>query len=376
MKKYLSISFLSFLLIIITCSLYQTGCQSSHQSILKEKPSPTIIPNPHPPSFENNIVTKKQNLSMAKKLKNHSPSEYILGPEDAVEISVLNHNELKMEVSVSPTGKIPYYFIGDIKAAGLSQFQLRDTIQKAISEFIKEPKVIVKITEHRSHKVFVLGQVQNPGVYRIKSEMSLLEAISSAGGITSNAYLGGAYMVRDSKILLVNFPELIKRGKADENIPLLPGDIIYLPDKNDHKVYVLGEVNRQMTIPMEENLSLLGAITQAGGFTRNANKKSVVILRGNLSAPEIITVNIKKIWNRRSMNAKQILERAGLVANIELKRGDILYVPSKFIADIEQMAVRLSNILDPLLKVEREIIYGDEVIDIFKGEDKNRDVNL
>ena len=307
---------------------------------------------------------------MAKNLKNYSPSEYILGPEDTVGISVLNHEELKMEVSISSTGKIPYYFIGDIKAAGLTQFQLRDIIQKDLSEFIKKPTVVVSITEHRSHKVFVLGQVKNPGVFRIKTEMSLLEAISSAGGITSDAYLGGAYLVRDSKIILVNFYELIKRGKADENIPLHNGDIIFIPDKNDHKVYVLGEVNRQTTIPMEENLSLLGAITQAGGFTRNANKKSVIILRGNLSAPEIITVNINHIWNRRSISTEQILRRSGLVANIQLQRGDILYIPSKFIANIEQMAIRLSNILDPLLKVEREIIYGDEVIDILKGEEK------
>jgi len=193
---------------------------------------------------------------MAKKLRNRQSSDYVLGPEDTVEISVLHHDELKMETTVSPTGKILYYLVRDVETAGLTQFQLRDKIQKELAEFIKDPEVVVRITDHRSHKVFVLGQVNHPGVYRMKNDFSLLEAISAAGSVTPDAYLGGAYVVRDGKILLVNFFELIEKGNTEENIPLLSDDLIYIPNNKDQQVFVLGEVNKQAAIPMGDRLTL------------------------------------------------------------------------------------------------------------------------
>jgi len=351
MKNYWSTSFLSLFIISVIYSSAQMGCQSTHGTIAKAGSSTSEA------SGEKTIQINRQNLSMAKKLKNRPPAEYILGPEDTVEISVFRHDELKMETTVSPTGKIPYYLIGDVQAGGLTQFQLRDKIQKELAKFVKDPKVVVRITEYRSHKIFVLGQVKNPGVYRMKNDYTLLEAITSSGGITSDALLSGAYLVRDEKILLVNFLDLIKRGNTEENIPLLPGDIVYIPDKNDQKVYILGEVNKQSAVPLQEQLTLLEAITEAGGFTSDANKKSVLLLRGNLSEPEIMTID-----------TKHILKKRDLAANIPLQHGDIVYVASSFIADVERFAIRLSNILQPLLDIERGIIFGDAISDIISGE--------
>ena len=133
MKKYLLNYSLFLKSVLVVCLIaLQTGCHTANTAVLKKNPSLKQVSIPKP------VETKKQNLSMAKKLKNQPISEYILGPEDVVEISVLGHEELKMEVSISPTGKIPYYFIGDVQAAGLNQFQLRDNIQKEIAEFIKD----------------------------------------------------------------------------------------------------------------------------------------------------------------------------------------------------------------------------------------------
>jgi len=345
-------SLVSQMVILVACGLILPGCQSSREARVK------AVPCSSQAGAVKAIRVDKQNLSMARELKNRPTTEYILGPEDTVEISVFRQDDLKMEATISPTGMLQYYLIGDIQAAGLTQFQLRDTIQKGLSRFIKDPKVVVRITEYRSHKVFVLGQVNNPGVYRMKSDITLLEAISAAGGITSDAYLGGAYLVRDGKILLVNFFDLVRRGNTEENIPLRPGDIIYIPDKKDHKIYVLGEVNRQSAIPLEEGLTLLEAITEAGGFTHDAKRQSILVLRGNLSRPEIMTID-----------AKSILSKSNFSANIPVRHGDIIYVPSSVIADVERFAVRLSNILEPYLQVNRGIILTDVAIDVLKGED-------
>ena len=349
MNKYRLFSPLSFIIFSLLICFAQSGCGRSVErtAVKKTNSSPCA-------SMSTSVkMATKQDLSMAKRLKQRQPSEYMLGPEDVVEISVYGHDDLRMEATVSPTGMVSYYLIGDIDAAGLTRFQLRDNIQKKLATYVKDPGVIVRISQYRSHKVFVLGQVKTPGVYRMRNDFTLLEAISASGGITSDAYLGGAYVVRDRKILLVNFFELIEKGNTEENIPLLSNDVIYIPNNKDQKVFVLGEVNKQSAIPIRERLTLLEAIAEAGGFTRDAKKESIVVMRGNLSEPEIMKIDAK---------------RMDLVANIPLKRGDIIYVASSAFADVERIAVRLSHILQPFLSVARGIILQDAARDVLRGE--------
>jgi polysaccharide export outer membrane protein len=298
---------------------------------------------------------------MAERLKNRPRTEYLLGPEDTVEISVFRHDDLKMETSISPMGKISYYLIDDIQAAGMSQFQLRDKIKEELAKFIKVPEVLVRITEHRSHKVFVLGQANNPGVFHMRSDFTLVEAISSAGGITPDAYLGGAYVVRDGEILLVNFYKLIEKGNMGENIPLMPNDVVYIPDNKEQRVFVLGEVNKQSAIPTRDGLTLLAAIAEAGGFTHDANKGAIIVMRGNLSEPQIMKIDAK---------------RMDLTANIPLRRGDIIYVASSGFANVERTALRISNILQPFLQVARGIILTDTAVDVLKGEEVRKQVTI
>jgi len=235
----------------------------------------------------------------------------------------------------------------------MTQFQLRDKIEKELAGFIKSPQVILRITEFRSHKIFVLGQVNSPGVYRMRNDFTLVEAISGAGGIGPDAYLGGAYVVRNGKILLVNFVELIQKGNMEENIPLLSSDVIYIPDNRDRKVFVLGEVNKQAAIPMRERMTLLEAIAEAGGLTRDAKKSAILVMRGNLSEPEIMTIDA---------------ERPDRVANIPLKRGDIVYVASSSFANVERIALRISHILEPFLTLSRGVVWGDAAVDVLDGK--------
>lgn len=349
MSKCRSTSLLCcFLLSLIIC-FAQSGCRRSAPRTALRRAAP-----PPSASVESPVKMARQNLSMAKKLRTSSSSEYILGPEDTVEISVFRHDDMKMESTISSTGRISYYLVGDIQAAGLTRFQLRDKIEKELARFIKHPQVIVRITEFRSHKIFVLGQVNSPGVYRMKNDFTLVEAISAAGGIGPDAHLDGAYVVRHGKVLLVNFFELIVKGNTEENIPLLPDDVVYIPDNKDQKVFVLGEVNKQTAVPINDRLTLLEAIAEAGGFTRDAKKESIVVMRGNLSEPEIMTVDA---------------ERFDLVASMPLKRGDIVYVASSTFANVERIAMRIAHILEPFLQVARGIILQDVAIDVLEGKD-------
>jgi polysaccharide export outer membrane protein len=347
MWKRKSTSLLCLILVSLIAWLFQSGCGRS--VVGTAMPKGTLPPKA---STASPLKTTRQNLSMAKKLKILPSSEYVLGAEDTVEISVFRHDEMKLEATVSASGKLSYFLIGDIQAAGLTRFELRDKLKKELATFIKEPEVLVRITEYRSHKILVLGQVKNPGVYRMKNDFSLLEAISSAGGITTDAYLGGAYVVRDGKILLVNFVELIASGNTEENIPLLPGDVIYIPDNKDQKVFVLGEVNKQAAIPLRDRMTLVEAIAEAGGFTRDAKKQAIMVMRGNLSEPEIIEI---------------AGERMDVAAGIPLQPGDIVYVASSDFANVERIAVRLSHILGPFYDLARTVVWGAAARDVFQG---------
>lgn len=304
-------------------------------------------------SSDNSVSTTRENLSMAKKLKEQPRSPYVLGPEDTVEIAVFRHEELKMQCTISPEGKISYFLVGDIAAGGLTQFELRDTVEKGLAKYIKNPHVVVRVVEPRSHKVYVLGQVKKPGVYRMTSNFMLVEAISAAGGIDADAYLSGAYVVRNGEILLVNFYELIQKGNTEENIPLFSGDVVYIPDNREQRIFVLGEVNNQAAIPMRERMTLFEAVAEAGGFTRDAEKASILVMRGNLSEPEVIMINARNM---------------ALKANIPLERGDIVYVASTTFADVERAAMRISNVLKPFLDVARGIIFTKGAVDVLDGD--------
>ncbi len=342
----------SLIILSFFFSMVVQGCQSSSLQTVKDKPSAADISQPKSPPMTPFV---EENLSMARSLRDHRPSEYVLGPEDSVEITVLGHEDLKLSVAISPTGKIPYY-TNNIQAAGLTQFQLKELMQKEVSELVKDPKVVVRITEYRSHKVFMVGQLKNPGVYPMRSDVTLLEAISMAGGVTPEAYLSGAFVVRDGKILLVNVLDLITKGNTEENIPLFSNDIVYIPDRRDQKVYVLGEVCKPSAVSLGEKPTLLTAITEAGGFTRDANEKAVLLLRGNLSKPEITEID-----------AKAILDEQNPTRDISLQQGDIVYVAASGFAGIERIAVRISHILEPLLQVARGMVLYPTAVDVMRG---------
>lgn len=350
MKRKNLLVFPAFGLLVVLC-MSASGCGG----LSKRGPVTPVKPKSTPQGSDTGTLQKvTTDLSMAARLRELPASAYVLGAGDGVEISVYRHETLTMNATVSSTGMISYYLIGDLKAEGLTPFQLREKIQKKLTRYIKSPQVFVRVTQYMSHKVFVLGQVRNPGVYRMREDFSLVEAISAAGGIGPYGYLSGAYVVRGGKILLVNFVELIEKGNMEENIPLLSGDVVYVPSTQDRKVYVLGEVNNQSAIPLRDGLTLLGAVAEAGGFTRDARKDSIVVMRGNLSKPEFMKIDVEGMDG---------------TANIALERGDIVYVASTTIANVERMALRLYNILQPFYNVSRSLVWGDAAVGVMEGKD-------
>ncbi|MBI3752908.1 MAG: polysaccharide export protein [Deltaproteobacteria bacterium] len=160
-------------------------------------------------------------------------SEFILGSGDKVEILVYRNDDLKRDVQIDPSGNIMYPLVGDIKAAGLSIFQLRDKIRDGLAKYIVDPQVTVGVVSTQSQKIIVLGEVKTPGFFQAESSITALEAISRAGGFTLDGKKQSVLLIRGGmkkpELIPLNLEKALKEGDLTQNIILQRGDIVYVP---------------------------------------------------------------------------------------------------------------------------------------------------
>ena len=245
-------------------------------------------------------------------------AEYVIGAADVLFISVLGNKDLDTVSSVTPGGKISFPLVGDVQAAGLTAEELADRLMRALSEKIKSPVVSVSLREINSYRVYVLGGVARPGVLSSKSEITLLQALALAGGVTPGADLTLGYVARGNRRLDADFRKLVMQGDLSQNIILKPEDVVVVPTSLKNAVFVMGEVKSPGTIPLEPEggYTILQLIARAGGFSQFAKPSRTVIIREEGSGKQIIPVDVQKIMDN-PQGAKDVV----------LKPGDVVFVP-------------------------------------------------
>ncbi len=158
---------------------------------------------------------------------------YVIGPEDVLSIDVWKEKEISSTVPVRPDGKISLPLVNDVQAAGLTPMQLQNAIRDGLKKFISDPQVTVIVTQINSRKIFVLGEVARPGTFSMLPHMTVLQAISTAGGFSQFAKESGVYVLRTENgrqiTLPFNYKEVVKGKRPDQNIELKPGDTIVVP---------------------------------------------------------------------------------------------------------------------------------------------------
>jgi polysaccharide export outer membrane protein len=158
---------------------------------------------------------------------------YVIGPEDVLSIHVWREEALSKPVPVRMDGKISLPLVDDIQAAGYTARQLKDVLTKRLKEFIDNPNVSVTVIEANSYKVYVSGQVRTPGVYRLRSETTILQIIPMAGGFTDWANQKKILIIRNEngkeKRTTVNYKKIINGDAPKSNIILKAGDTIIVP---------------------------------------------------------------------------------------------------------------------------------------------------
>ena len=164
--------------------------------------------------------------------------EFLLGPEDVLEVTVWRNQDLSRTVVVRPDGKISLPLIGDVQASGLNSSQVAAKIAARLTEFKENPNVSVSLKEVNSYFIYVLGEVLKPGKYPLKSYATVLQGVSMAGGFTPFASKNRMQVIRtqtnevgkENQIRIpVPYNELISGKGEIENFILKSGDTIVVP---------------------------------------------------------------------------------------------------------------------------------------------------
>ncbi len=227
--------------------------------------------------------------------------DYIIGPEDILEIQVWGNKDLNQVVFVRPDGRTSLPLVGEIGVAGQSVQQLQDHLTNE---------------EIKSRPVYFIGGFGKPGVMQLTRELTLLQAISVVGGVVPNADAEKGFLLRGDKRIPIDFNRLVQRGDLSQNPKLEPGDSIVVPLAD--AVYVNGEVKAPGSVKYTQDLTILKALTQVGGLTPLASAGRVDVLRGNAEKKERIRVDVDKMMRSPDENP-----------DIRLQPNDIIFVPQR-----------------------------------------------
>jgi polysaccharide export outer membrane protein len=250
---------------------------------------------------------------------------YRIAHGDQLRVSVLGDDSSARIVTVDPDGNIHYLQLQSVSVVGMSILETEELLTRLLATEYKDPNVLVANERIRGHRFYVFGEVTNPGGQIYSRPTRILDAIAQAGGLTT-ARTGGlvrpsvdlkrSVLVRNQDVLHLDFHALIQQGDLRYNILLHPNDILVFSSFVEAEIYVLGAVNTPGVQPYTSGLHLIGALARGGSIAERAWRKSVVIIRGNINKPTVYIVDINKILS-------------GLIHDIELEPGDIIYLPDR-----------------------------------------------
>jgi polysaccharide export outer membrane protein len=220
---------------------------------------------------------------------------YAIGPDDVLSINVWNERDVSGKFNVEADGSLTFPLIGRVEAAGLTVRALEAELRKRLAAgYITNPQVSVTVETYGSQRIFLVGEVRQPGMYSLRGKMSLMEALARAGSTTQMAG-GEAFVVRrtdrsesgpatvlpdqaseSSDVIRVDLKEL-HRGRLDQNIALTDGDTVFVP--RAETAYVSGYVRNPGAYPIQKDTTALQAVTLAGGVTDRGSTTRLKVIR-------------------------------------------------------------------------------------------------
>ena len=205
--------------------------------------------------------------------------DYLIGPGDELLIRAWGQIDVDYHTTVDRTGAIYIPKVGSISVSGLRYDQLHDSIAAAIGRVFKNFELTVTMGQLRSIQVFMVGEVKRPGVYTIGSLSTLVNALFASGGPSNRGSMREIQLKRQGKeVTRFDLYDLIANGDKSKDVPLLPGDVIYVPPVG-RLVALAGSVNTAAIFEVKERETLGDAIRYAGGLTNTASGGQAIVER-------------------------------------------------------------------------------------------------
>jgi polysaccharide export outer membrane protein len=256
---------------------------------------------------------------------------YVLGADDQISIWVLESDEFNGKVyRVGRDVNLP--LVGRVPAAGLTIEAFEDLLRVRLSKYIRQPEVVVNMVDFRSQPVSVIGAVTTPGIFQLRGRKTLIEVLSMAGGLRSDA--GSAVKITRRKeegniplatatedgnfqVAEVPLKNIMDAGNPERNIEIRTNDVLSVPAAK--MVYVIGNVEKAGGFALHEKdtISVLEAISMAGGISRASSPSNAKILRPLLGGPKRAELPV---------DVHRILE--GKASDVPLLPDDILFIPA------------------------------------------------
>ncbi len=233
------------------------------------------------------IMNEALMLSAASRQTNGD--DYLIGPEDILEIEAFNVEELKKTLRVNSTGVIALPLIGIIKVEGMTTSGVEQLITKKLEKYVEETVVNVFVKEYKSQRISVIGAVEKPHVFAVTGQRYVIDMLMMAGGIRNDAGKI-CYVIRPEKtagpdntagnsMIVIDLDELLINGNLSLNIPVFAGDVINVPKGGIF--FVDGAINTPGAYTMKGQTTLVQAISMAKGVNSNAVMDDIRIFRDN-----------------------------------------------------------------------------------------------
>lgn len=221
---------------------------------------------------------------------------YTIGPQDVLVITMWDQTDVSGKFTVEADGTFTFPYIGRVQAAGLSLREVEAQLRQRLSDggFFRSPQISVAVEQYRSQRIFVVGEVRNPGAYILTGEMTLIEALARAGSTTvaaadeavivrpkAGTQQTGPVMPTDqadaSEIIKIDIREL-QSGALGQNVALRDGDTLFVP--RAESIYVFGQVKNPGAYPLQgRDKTVLQALSLAGGVTDRGSTSRIQIIR-------------------------------------------------------------------------------------------------
>lgn len=264
-------------------------------------------------------------------------SVYRMGPGDEFSYLIRGREDISQQsVTVSPDGMVALPRIGLVKIEGMTLSEATAYVVASLKKNYENPEVTLLMRKYRNNRVFMLGQVSNPGVVDLPGSATLLEALAMAGGVVKDTAGNSPPVDRaiigrgKDKVIWLDLQELLESGNIALNARLKNGDVVFIPQGQSKVAYTLGQVKKPGPILLRTPTTIMDVIARSGGLTPDADPEKVYLVRkfGEKTAVHEIDTTV---W----------IKNGDLRKNLYIKEGDLIYAAERGISRFNYYLTRL-----------------------------------